>query len=61
MLDDVADSQAAEPLTCPFAGVPFLVKDLPQEYAGFPTTNGGSEHLLRREEQSGVGAGAEGR
>ena len=24
----------------PFAGVPFLVKDLGQEYAGFPTSNG---------------------
>ncbi|GAA1145190.1 amidase [Nocardioides aquiterrae] len=39
-LDDVADARAAEPLTGPFAGVPFLVKDLAQEYAGFPTTNG---------------------
>ena len=24
----------------PFAGVPFLIKDLGQEYAGFPTSNG---------------------
>ncbi|MBZ5736906.1 amidase [Nocardioides mangrovi] len=39
-LDDEADSRAAEPLTGPFAGVPFLVKDLLQEYAGFPTTSG---------------------
>ena len=40
MLEDVADARAAEPLRGPFAGVPFLVKDLAQEYAGFPTTNG---------------------
>jgi amidase len=39
-LDGVADARAAEPLAGPFAGVPFLVKDLSQEYAGFPTTCG---------------------
>jgi Asp-tRNA(Asn)/Glu-tRNA(Gln) amidotransferase A subunit family amidase len=39
-LDEVADARATETLTGPFAGVPFLVKDLAQEYAGFPTTNG---------------------
>ena len=39
-LDEVADARAAEPLTGPFAGVPFLVKDLAQEYAGFATTSG---------------------
>jgi amidase len=40
-LTRVADARAADPsLTGPFAGVPFLVKDLAQEYAGFPTSNG---------------------
>ncbi len=40
-LDDVADARASDPaLTGPFAGVPFLIKDLWQEYAGFPTSNG---------------------
>ncbi len=40
-LDAVADARAADPdLSGPFAGVPFLVKDLGQEYAGFPTSNG---------------------
>ncbi len=39
-LDTVADERAASTLQGPFAGVPFLVKDLGQEYAGFPTSNG---------------------
>jgi Asp-tRNA(Asn)/Glu-tRNA(Gln) amidotransferase A subunit family amidase len=37
----VADARAADPaLEGSFAGVPFLIKDLGQEYAGFPTSNG---------------------
>ena len=40
-LTRVADARAADPgLTGPFAGVPFLIKDLAQEYAGFPTSSG---------------------
>jgi len=40
-LTQVADARAADPgLSGPFAGVPFLVKDLGQEYAGFPTSSG---------------------
>ena len=40
-LTRVADSRAADPsLGGPFAGVPFLIKDLGQEYAGFPTSSG---------------------
>ena len=40
-LDDVADRQAADPdLRGAFAGVPFLIKDLYQEYRGFPTSYG---------------------
>jgi Asp-tRNA(Asn)/Glu-tRNA(Gln) amidotransferase A subunit family amidase len=40
-LTRVADARAADPnLSGPFAGVPFLVKDLAQEYAGFPTSSG---------------------
>lgn len=36
-LDTVADARAADPsLKGPFAGVPFLLKDLGQEYCGFP-------------------------
>ncbi|WP_412538302.1 amidase [Longispora sp. K20-0274] len=36
----VARARAAGPLTGPFAGVPFLVKDLLQDYAGQPTASG---------------------
>ncbi|MFC6345353.1 amidase family protein, partial [Nocardioides hankookensis] len=39
-LDEVADARAVETLDGPMAGVPFLVKDLAQEYAGFPTSSG---------------------
>ncbi|MBH0776764.1 amidase [Nocardia bovistercoris] len=40
-LDEAADAQVArDDLAGPFAGVPFLIKDLQQEYAGFPTTSG---------------------
>ncbi|OJZ75523.1 amidase [Mycobacterium paraffinicum] len=40
-LGDVADRRAADPdLSGPFAGVPFVIKDLAQEYRGFPTSSG---------------------
>ncbi|CAM4192687.1 6-aminohexanoate-cyclic-dimer hydrolase [Mycobacterium basiliense] len=40
-LDEVADRRAADPkLQGPFAGVPFLIKDLDQEYRGFATSCG---------------------
>ena len=40
-LTSVADAQVADArLSGPFAGVPFLIKDLGQEYAGFPTSRG---------------------
>ncbi len=39
-IDKEADAQAAGQLSGPFAGVPFLLKDLSQEYKGYPTTFG---------------------
>lgn len=35
-----ADDQVRRTLTGPFAGVPFLLKDLEQQYRGYPTTSG---------------------
>ncbi len=40
-MDDVAEQRVREPhLSGPFAGVPFLIKDLAQEYAGLPSAMG---------------------
>ena len=39
-------AEPSEDLTGPFAGVPFLIKDLGQDYAGLPTSNG-SRSLAR--------------
>ncbi len=45
--DDEARARAAAPLTGPFAGVPFLLKDIGQEYAGQPHTAGTASHRGR--------------
>ena len=37
-MHDYAQKRTQTDLTGPFAGVPFLVKDLFQEYAGYPTS-----------------------
>src|ERR1700742_5118186 len=39
-MDAEAEERLREPLDGPFAGVPFLLKDLGQEYAGVPTSYG---------------------
>ncbi|OLT39985.1 amidase [Saccharomonospora sp. CUA-673] len=39
-LDAYADRRVTEPLTGPFAGVPFLLKDLHQQLEGQPTSDG---------------------
>jgi amidase len=40
LMEGEARAQAAKPLTGPFAGVPFLIKDCAQDYAGLPTSFG---------------------
>lgn len=39
---DIARRRVKEPLSGPLAGVPFLIKDAIQDYAGMPTGNGSS-------------------
>jgi amidase len=39
-MDEIADERAAAPLAGAFTGVPFLLKDLHQEYAGIPSAGG---------------------
>lgn len=39
LMESEARSQLTKPLAGPFAGVPFLVKDCVQDYAGLPTSN----------------------
>ena len=46
--DDVARAQASAPLTGPFAGVPFLLKDNGQAFAGQLHTNGAAAYRDRR-------------
>ena len=43
-----ADAQVKGDLSGPFAGVPFLIKDLSQEYKGYPTTCGSRAPQRRR-------------
>src|SRR5579871_2152306 len=40
LMETEARAQAKQPLDGPFAGVPFLIKDCTQDYAGLPTTFG---------------------
>ena len=40
MMEDEARAQLAKPLRGAFAGVPFLIKDIAQDYAGVPTNCG---------------------
>jgi len=39
-MDAIARERAAGPLSGPFAGVPFLLKDMAQDYAGVPSPSG---------------------
>ncbi|MBU6247337.1 MAG: amidase [Xanthomonadaceae bacterium] len=39
-MEEIARARAAGPLSGPFAGVPFLLKDMAQDYAGVPSPSG---------------------
>lgn len=39
-MEDIARARVAGPLAGPFAGVPFLLKDMAQDYAGVPSPTG---------------------
>ncbi|MBP7178842.1 MAG: amidase, partial [Moraxellaceae bacterium] len=39
-MHEIAQNRAATTLAGPLAGVPFLIKDIAQDYAGVPTTSG---------------------
>ena len=45
LMDKEARAQLAKPLSGPFAGVPFLIKDNAQDYAGLPTSSGSRSML----------------
>ena len=50
-MDSAAEARVREPLDGPFAGVPFLIKDLGQDYAGLPTSWGCRGLANRRAEE----------
>ena len=64
LMDKEARAQLAGPLSGPFAGVPFLIKDITQDYAGVPTTGGSRSmasvvpgehaHVVRRYLEAGL-------
>jgi amidase len=63
MMESEARSQLKNQLTGPFAGVPFLIKDCAQDYAGLPTTYGSRSmrtpapdhaHVVRRYLDAGL-------
>ncbi|WP_033434973.1 amidase [Saccharothrix syringae] len=56
-LDDHADQRVAGELSGPFAGVPFLLKDLHQDIAGTPTANGCRALAGRPAEHTGTVVG----
>ena len=64
LMDKEARAQLAKPLSGPFAGVPFLIKDNAQDYAGLPTSSGSRSmlsvvprdhaHVVRRYLEAGL-------
>ena len=64
LMEREARAQLKQPLEGPFAGVPFLIKDCSQDYAGLPTTFGSASmagavaprhaHVVRRFLEAGL-------
>ena len=64
LMESEARSRLEKPLTGPLAGVPFLIKDCAQDYAGLPTTYGSRSmqdaiapehaHVVRRYLEAGL-------
>ncbi len=64
LMENEARAQLKRPLAGPFAGVPFLIKDCAQDYAGLPTTYGSRSmagviahphaHVVRRYLEAGL-------
>src|SRR5690606_2880357 len=52
-MDGEADRRVAGELRGPLAGVPFLIKDLAQDFRGYPTTRGWSSAARRRPRSAG--------
>ncbi|MFI6173771.1 amidase [Nocardia sp. NPDC051052] len=54
LMEDAGTAAAAKPPEGPFGGVPFLIKDLLQDYAGYPTSGGTGPLRSRSADQHSI-------